>query len=113
MLLKDFRCLGKKALIRVFIRLLQTEDVRHVRNLNHHDYVNIRGRVPYVQNPFASSQRQTKDKAGAGAVFITGRFRSGSTLLWNIFRNIEGFNAYYEPFNERRWFDQGARATYR
>jgi len=42
-------------------------------------------------------------------VFITGRFRSGTTLLWNIFRNIEGVTAYYEPFNERRWFDPNSR----
>lgn len=42
-------------------------------------------------------------------VFITGRFRSGSTLLWNIFRNIDGMTAYYEPLNERRWFDSQTR----
>jgi hypothetical protein len=42
-------------------------------------------------------------------IFITGRFRSGSTLLWNIFRNIPSVTAYYEPFNERRWFDKSTR----
>jgi hypothetical protein len=42
-------------------------------------------------------------------IFITGRFRSGSTLLWNLFRNIEVLTAYYEPFNERRWFDPRTR----
>jgi hypothetical protein len=42
-------------------------------------------------------------------ILITGRFRSGSTLLWNLFRNIEGITAYYEPFNERRWFDPCTR----
>lgn len=42
-------------------------------------------------------------------VLITGRFRSGSTLLWNIFRQVDGFTSYYEPFNERRWFDPAAR----
>ena len=46
---------------------------------------------------------------GAGAVFVTGRFRSGSTLLWNLFRNLDGFTAYYEPLNERRWFDPARR----
>jgi hypothetical protein len=44
-------------------------------------------------------------------IFITGRFRSGSTLLWNIFRNIEGMTAYYEPLNERRWFDRATRGV--
>lgn len=38
-------------------------------------------------------------------MFITGRFRSGSTLLWNMLRDIPGTTSYYEPFNERRWFN--------
>lgn len=42
-------------------------------------------------------------------VFVTARFRSGSTLLWNLFRNIDSCTAYYEPLNERRWFDPKAR----
>jgi hypothetical protein len=33
-------------------------------------------------------------------VFITGRFRSGSTLLWNLFRNIPECKAFYEPCND-------------
>ncbi|NQY86759.1 MAG: sulfotransferase [Colwellia sp.] len=45
-------------------------------------------------------------------VFITSRFRSGSTLLWNIFRNIDGCTSYYEPFNERRWFDKTTRGEH-
>ena len=44
-------------------------------------------------------------------IFITGRFRSGSTLLWNVFRNVPTVTAYYEPFNERRWFDRAARGA--
>jgi Sulfotransferase family len=42
-------------------------------------------------------------------IFITGRFRSGSTLLWNIFRHLPGCTAFYEPLNERRWFDPSSR----
>ena len=42
-------------------------------------------------------------------IIITGRFRTGSTLLWNLFRHIDGVTSYYEPFNERRWFDPHAR----
>jgi hypothetical protein len=44
-------------------------------------------------------------------IFITGRFRSGSTLLWNLFRNLNGLTSYYEPFNERRWFDPAVRGS--
>jgi hypothetical protein len=42
-------------------------------------------------------------------LFITARFRSGSTALWNLFRHLDGCTAYDEPFNERRWFDPAAR----
>lgn len=41
--------------------------------------------------------------------FITGRFRSGSTLLWNILRDIPDTTSYYEPFNERQWFNPDKR----
>ena len=44
-------------------------------------------------------------------VFVTGRFRSGSTLMWNIFRHVPGVTSYYEPFNERRWFDVAGRGS--
>lgn len=42
-------------------------------------------------------------------VFITGRFRSGSTLLWNMFRQLPSCTSYYEPFNERQWFNPNIR----
>jgi hypothetical protein len=47
--------------------------------------------------------------AGAAPVFVTARFRSGSTLVWNLFRHVEGCTSYYEPLNERRWFDPATR----
>ncbi len=32
-------------------------------------------------------------------VFITARFRTGSTLLWNIFRHLPELTTYYEPLH--------------
>lgn len=46
---------------------------------------------------------------GRKPVFVTGRFRSGSTLIWSLFRHVENVTSFYEPFNERRWFDVKAR----
>jgi len=37
-------------------------------------------------------------------IFITARFRSGSTFLWQLFRAIPDTTSYYEPLNESRWF---------
>jgi hypothetical protein len=42
--------------------------------------------------------------AGVPPIFVTARFRSGSTLLWNLFRHLPGHTAYYEPLNENAWF---------
>ena len=35
------------------------------------------------------------------SIFITGRFRSGSTLLWNLFRSTGECISYYEPCHDR------------
>jgi len=61
---------------------------------------------------------ENKTLKASGPLFITARFRSGSTLLWQAFDRLPGFTAYYEPLNERRWFDplsrgEGTDATHR
>lgn len=48
---------------------------------------------------------------GKGPIFITARYRSGSTLLWQIFQRLEGFTAFYEPLNERQWFNPEHRGS--
>ncbi len=65
--------------------------------------------LPYSDLGESCSQISTAQRSDI--VFITGRFRSGSTLLWNVFRQMENCTAYYEPFNERRWFDPSARGN--
>ena len=56
--------------------------------------------------------RSVEQLNGAPApLFISGRFRSGSTLLWNLFRHIPNCRSYYEPLNERRWFDPTRRGN--
>jgi hypothetical protein len=65
--------------------------------------------VPYPDLGKPRSEEASAQKTQA--IIITARFRTGSTLLWNIFRNLPGFTAYYEPLNERRWFDPAARGN--
>jgi Sulfotransferase family len=61
----------------------------------------------YPELPLEPKTENRSDTGGP--ILITGRFRSGSTLLWNLFRRVPGVTAYYEPFNERRWFDPSVR----
>ncbi len=59
--------------------------------------------LPYPE--LGTAARTTVGTNSRQPIFITARFRSGSTLLWNLFRHVEGVTAYYEPLNERQWFN--------
>jgi hypothetical protein len=57
-----------------------------------------------------SLEGKREHPSGAGAaIFITARFRSGSTYLWTLLHQLGRFTVYYEPLHERRWFEDGAR----
>ncbi|MDA0806804.1 MAG: sulfotransferase [Planctomycetota bacterium] len=64
---------------------------------------------PYAEIGRVRNERPTCERSDI--ILVSARFRSGSTLLWNLFRNIPGFVSYYEPFNERRWFDPDVRGA--
>lgn len=51
-----------------------------------------------------AADQKTALRLGPAPIFITARFRSGSTFLWQVFKNIDGVTCYYEPLNEARWF---------
>ena len=97
----------KKLLLNKFVNFLEHPKVRNkiVNLCKPTRKINLEN----IANPYFSVKPEVNNEHMSEAVFITGRFRSGSTLLWNIFRNIDKCSAYYEPFNERRWFDQAKR----
>ena len=110
--LKNLRQSLKQAFIRQFLRLMNTEEMRHALVRSFPDYSDIRRRISTYPDPYRASQPVKHKPSQHPPIFITGRFRSGSTLLWNIFRNLDGHTAYYEPFNERRWFDMEQRGQH-
>lgn len=65
-----------------------------------------------LETPYFEARRSPAAPRQRRPLFITGRFRSGSTLLWQLFRAIPGCTSYYEPFNQRRWFDPATRGTH-
>ncbi len=68
-----------------------------------------------LDTPYPELRREPDTEVQAAArrpLFITGRFRSGSTLLWQLFRALPHVTSYYEPFNQRRWFDPDTRDTH-
>jgi hypothetical protein len=109
----------RTAVLRAVNRLFQTDDGKHVLAASLGDLLRWRdpaapGADVLRSQPYLDLGRAPETppaSRSAGAVIITARFRSGSTLLWNLVRHLDGFTAYYEPFNERRWFDPHARGS--
>jgi hypothetical protein len=70
-------------------------------------------RLQNNSNPYFSVKSLTSETALRNdIVFISSRFRSGSTLLWNLFRQTGLCTSLYEPFNERQWFDPKRRGNH-
>lgn len=63
---------------------------------------------PFLADPYHGPEREAQAIPGTSRdnapIFITARFRSGSTFLWQLFRALPDITAYYEPLNENRWF---------
>ena len=88
--------------------LVKSDFVRELFWKSYSDMISVPSvpAVTYVNDPY---KRCIKKKSGytpsdSRPIFITARFRAGSTFLWQIFRRITGVTAYYEPLNENRWF---------
>ena len=100
----------KRTIVSLQIKLLSQKSVLHrltdIDNKANNNFQLLNNDVsPYKSLP------NFEHELGDGLVFVTSRFRSGSTLLWNIFRQSGSFTAFYEPFNERRWFDEQFRGV--
>ncbi len=94
------------------VYFLKGEAARKIRNQESHDYKDLRKEIDFYSDKYSENMKsESQENIRPDPVFISGRFRSGSTLLWNIFRNMQDYTAYYEPFNERRWFDVHKRGT--
>lgn len=111
------RSASRNAFFRFLRRLFATDDAKRItadalRGLLHWQPDSF-GWRPYsaksVYPDLGIAQQDGNPALRNNLIIITARFRSGSTLLWNLFRCTPGCTAYYEPFNERRWFDPRRR----
>jgi hypothetical protein len=109
--------LVKKAVLFILRRLMATAAVQDLlgetlrqprRGYSHLSRDEVKASIPpYPDLGHAQLEAQTSRRKDI--IFITARFRSGSTLLWNLFRHLDGVTAYYEPLNERQWFNPASR----
>lgn len=103
----------RRAFFRVLRQALETDDGRRLIADASADPGRVR-RLPRRFEPTdyrADLPAALPDPARPAPVFITARFRTGSTLLWQIFRNVASCRSYYEPLNERRFFDPATRGA--
>lgn len=94
--------------VKLFAKAVSTPAVRYQINkmiavsLDQNKRTKLKNfRSPYIHEGFSKTGSKSTQSQ---PIFITGRFRSGSTLLWQLFRNMNDTTAFYEPLNERRWF---------
>ena len=103
----------KKSLIDTFNKLLAHQDVQpNLYEKINQSKVQVSALDNYAAPYELGSQKSSfiEEQANrSDIVFVTSRFRSGSTVLWNAFRNLGDSTAYYEPFNERKWFNKNTR----
>lgn len=64
--------------------------------------------VRYGPQPYAEAAPPASERP---VMFVTARFRTGSTFLWRVLNHYQGVTCYYEPFNERRWFDPAEQSA--
>lgn len=97
----------------MFVRFLNHE---YVQNELNRQIQARNARIPLLENtltPYPEFRQSIASPSNSKtAIFVSGRFRSGSTLMWQIFRQVKRCTAYYEPLNERRWFNQGLRGEH-
>lgn len=114
----QFRKAFRSKLLAMLRRLSAVDDFRDIFSDLLHDHAicpgcaemdGLRGMEPPHYGLGQCLLRGTRYRKDV--IFITGRFRSGSTLLWNIFRNVPSATAYYEPLHDRRWFDRASRGN--
>lgn len=107
----------RDTLFRVIRRVANTDDARNilanqVRSVHHRTLSGDKLSAGAGEPPYAELGRPAAMPSlprSKRPIFISARFRTGSTMLWNLFRHQPGCTAYYEPLNERRWFDPSTR----
>ena len=107
-------------LFRFLKKLADTDDARAIQIANLRNLLprpaettqlDMRTSVPYSDLGRMKAERTTPSAPDRTPIIISARFRSGSTALWNLFRHVPGCTAFYEPLNERRWFDPAGRGA--
>ena len=103
----------KNAVIQLFGKFYWHEKIQsRIRQDIAQTTLSIPGDIKNIASEYSvSGSDKVSTRQRDDIIFITSRFRSGSTLLWNLFREVGDCTSYYEPFNERQWFNKTLRGN--
>jgi hypothetical protein len=110
----------KQLALKIILKIIQQKDVQQAINqiqteLPLHypsaETIGYSGKLLNDYIDLAQPMSITDNVDENAPIFISARFRSGSTFLWNIFRQLDSLHCYYEPLNERKWFDEVGRGN--
>jgi len=107
--LVSIKSLAKTKLTKILLKLLQESNVKDWLDTHRPLQLSSPNELKNSQAPYADILAHKNKQQTNIPIFITSRFRSGSTLLWNLFRQNGQCTSYYEPFNERQWFNPATR----
>lgn len=91
----------------VVLRLPPTRQHERVQT----DWASIRNAAT-PEYPELAMTRERLDSDGSPPIFITARFRTGSTMLWNILRHVPDLTTYYEPLHPALQWPLSERPQY-
>jgi hypothetical protein len=100
----------KKPIYKIISSLLQSRKIRESVYQNYCDKLfsnstSVHSDIKVLSFPeqYSLKANVNKLKPHNPPVFITARFRTGSTFLWSLFKNLEDVTSYYEPLHEKRF----------
>lgn len=102
----------KKRLRLLFAHIIRSREVRDTVDESRIPFKPTAiSKISNTAGPYALTTMESSTRLRSDIIFVTGRFRCGSTALWSAFRNLEQVTAFYEPFNERKFFDKQKRGS--
>ena len=105
----NLRARARDQLFSFFRKLVDHREGRSTVRNAVRDFASPPSELAFLRNVDSPYVTRTERANYSNMIVVTGRFRSGSTLLWNLFRHSEEVTAFYEPFNERKWFSTERR----
>ncbi len=100
----------KEPIYKLVSAILRSRKIKEIIYQNYHDlffcsHLPAPSEIKNISMPdqYSLNANVNKLKIRTPPVFITARFRTGSTFLWSLFKSLDEVTCYYEPLHEKRF----------